>query len=485
MILPTDRLLYIFSLSDTITKINISSTCKKCRDDLRDSFKIPTTIQLSFLEDVRDGSNIILTGPAGCGKTYCLQRLRTKYPESIIFTATTGVGANLIQGITIDYLTTYLKKSDEIPDQYKEFTSLVIDECSMMGETKLLDIDLTLREAFTPSKYFGGIQVILTGDFLQLPPVQDTCFLFSRYFQEMMFKIIYVRKSMRQHDPEFIRCLNSVRIGKCSQDILDYIKSLASTSFPNDGIKPTILTAVNRSANEINDYNNLQLPGEIHTFDRIDDPGNKPGALPKLRIRLSFKIGSQVMLIFNISVQEGLVNGARGVIVDFNPHPVVKFSNLTVTILPYAETICVPTSYSTIGSSIDDILQNASNACELYGRPFHINIYTQYPLVLAWAITIHKSQGLTIDRALINCHKIQQPGMFYTALSRVKDAKSVKLYGFTRSCIRVNIEVVQQLSELIQGTKLSIRGKKNKKYEARRRYLVNHYEELRMLDLYE
>jgi len=440
---------------------------------------MPTKQQFDFLLNVSDGANTMLLGPAGCGKTFCIERLREKYNDySMIFTGTTGMSASNIGGVTVDYVITYLSRATTLSTEMSSFESIVIDECSMMGERKLLDLDLALRKWFSCYEYFGGKQIILMGDFLQLPPVNDSFMIFSAYFTEMNFKVIYINKIHRQNNPEFIRVLNAVRLGKLQKSDVEYLQKMSETSASS---KTTILTAQNKIANAFN-AQKLNALEDIRDFYAIysDNYGlHKEQIQSRLLDRLWLAVGAKVMLTVNLSVRDGLVNGLQGTVIAFNPDPVVLFGTSRVTITKYTDRYVIMNKLAYERISIDYAYDNMIDKHTMLGKKPEIVEIIQYPLKLAWAITIHKSQGLTLDDAIILCDHIYCCGQFYTALSRVRSPENIHLVSFDVRHVRVNKDIVLQLLYLVKGEydKL-IFGAKRKEYERNLLFLTNRFEEL-------
>lgn len=263
-------------------------------------------------------------------------------------------------------------------------------------------------------KPFGGIQLILCGDFLQLPPVVDKtksqkrfCFQSSCWDKciELCFEL---REVHRQKDSEFVSILNSIRIGRVTKEISERLLKTASQKIESDGILATILCSHTNDSKIINTSKLSDLKGEEKIFSS-QDSDNATKLLDMQTVapsKLILKIGAQVMLLKNINVNAGLVNGARGVIVRFEEgYPVVRFKNKK-------EFTARPERWHVKNS-------NGSLFCR-----------RQIPLNLAWAFSIHKSQGLTLDCVEMSLSKIFEAGQAYVALSRAQSLNTLRVLDF-------------------------------------------------------
>jgi len=415
---------------------------REIREALIDIFYIPSVSQLKFYESYKCGDNIIMSGPAGCGKSHCINYIRDHY-DNVLVTATTGYASSLIRGVTIDYYfnkwirsRTY-KNIDQVEPTVR---TLIIDEASMLGESKLHDLDHVLRRMHNLKEPFGGIQIILSGDFLQLEPVRDTSMICSPYIINMGFKLIYMNRIFRQEESLTKRVLNEVRTGKITEPSYGMLQSLQDTIFPDDQIEPSFLMSDNKTVTSYNQTMLDKMEGETMSYEKVVFKSDYvKSRLPDI---LSLKEGAQVMLLYNINLARGLVNGRQGVVIRFmnrldaqsdgTLYPLVKFTNgCTELITPYQE-------YKYISEHKEGIIVRYRVLC-----------CSQIPLRLSWSITIHKSQGTTIDRCVIDCSKIFGPGQFYTALSRCRCLSNIKLIGFRKSCIKVNKRIIEILLLLI------------------------------------
>lgn len=288
--------------------------------------------------------------------------------------------------------------------RWKSCDVLIVDEISMIGGDFFEKLEEIARLVRRNTKPFGGIQLIASGDFLQLPPVDDPQFCFqSDAFKRCNLRVVMLKKIFRQADEEFIRILSDIRVGILTPEgkkRLDACKIDQS-----DGIEPTRLYPHRRSVEDENQKRLAQLPGnalkytahdsgEVHLLKGIIAPDV-----------LILKVGAQVVYLKNDS---GLVNGSRGVVTGFikpegKPWPIVNFGKRCIIV-----------------KSVDFTVE--VNRVILANR-------RQLPLMLAWALTIHKCQGMTLTKAEIHLTKSWENGMVYVALSRVKSLEGAQVYG--------------------------------------------------------
>ena len=329
--------------------------------------------------------------------------------------------------------------------EWKRTQLLIIDEVSMMSKKlfELLDrIGKTIRK--NKEEIFGGIQLIFSGDFYQLPPVGDwgdadtNKFCFESSLWNDTFDIqVEFNENFRQKNEEYIAILNEVRVGKLSKYSKYQLKKRVK-AINNSDIKPIRLFAIKRLASQVNrkELHTLKTETNQYSYTTNYEPSElikssiyyKPPSKTAIKRETEFllktglfeenillKVGSQVMCIANLDVKNGITNGSTGIIIEFNKYPVVRFNNNNVlTISPYT--------------------WKSENI-----KGFGIQ---QVPLILAWAITIHKSQGATLDSAIIDAgNTIFECGHTYVALSRVKDINSLYLSNFDSTKIRVNPKV--------------------------------------------
>ncbi|XP_026686322.1 ATP-dependent DNA helicase PIF1 [Diaphorina citri] len=366
-------------------------TTRKCAKSLDLANTKLTEEQKEVLQAAVSGQNIFFTGSAGTGKSFLLRCLLSALPPDFTAaTASTGAAACLIGGITLHSFAgigsgegTFercleLAKRPQVAQNWRKFKYLVIDEISMVEKDYFEKIEKIARIIRNNNdEPFGGLKLIFCGDFLQLPPVvtgksssKKFCFQ-SEAWARCNLRSFILQTVHRQADPKFVSLLNNIRMGRVTDDIVQTLKLTAKNELEKDGIIPTQLCCRTNEAETINNNKLAQLTGTEKRYDSVDsvsDSKTLNDQTPVSRV-LVLKEGAQVMLLKNINVGSGLVNGARGFVLKFSPEgaPVIKFkSGLVHTLQPEKWVVKCP------------------NGTLLTRR--------QYPLKLAWAFSIHKSQ---------------------------------------------------------------------------------------------
>lgn len=285
-------------------------------------------------------------------------------------------------------------------------------------------------------KPFGGIQLILCGDFLQLPPVSKTLksrplssipdkrFCFQSDSWKNSIGVSYELKIVhRQKDSEFVKMLNLLRLGHVNDDITNRLLATSRQQIESNGILATQLCSHTNDANSINESCLQKLEGDSKIFQAEDNDASSIKQLDSqvpAPGRLELKIGAQVMLLKNVNVSNGLVNGARGIIVGFHSGgvPVVRFRNKR-------EYVAKPEKW-VIKTPVGGVLTRK-----------------QIPLKLAWAFSIHKSQGLTLDCVEMSLSKVFEAGQAYVALSRAQSLQCIRVMDFDPKQVWANPDVLQ------------------------------------------
>ncbi len=414
--------------------------------------------QADALNILKMGHNVFLTGSAGSGKTYVLnayiQYLR-EHSIDVAVTASTGIAATHMGGMTIhawsgigirDYLSDYdidqMEEKKYLWDRFEKVKVLVIDEISMLSGTFLDNLDRLCRSMKRKDdKPFGGIQIVLCGDLFQLPPISKgnapaDFVVHANAWRSMGLAMCYLTEQHRQEDDAFLNILNAIRANSLNQSHLDLLESRIKEYDDEDFQEITKLFTHNADVDTINDR---QLAG-IEDDERIFTMTSKgksnlienltKSCLAPQTLRL--KIGAQVMFVKN-NFDKGYVNGTRGTVVDFDMEmdlPIVKTLD--------GETVTVDTE---------------TWAIEDEGKI--LASITQIPLRHAWAITVHKSQGMSLDAAVIDLTRSFAYGMGYVALSRVRTLKGVHLLGFSEQALQVD-PVILSIDKQLQA--LSERG---------------------------
>ncbi len=286
-----------------------------------------------------------------------------------------------------------------------------------------------IREPFLP---FGGIQIVMSGDFFQLPPVeqdQEPLFAYkSIIWRNLNMRTCYLDKQFRQEDIKFIDILNKIRRNKAGQEELDLLRTRLYKSV-NYHVSPTKIYTHNINVDAINYHELSRIPGEESVYYMTHyGPADLVKFLKKSCLapeELKLKVGAIIMFIKN-NFNSGYVNGTLGKIVDFdsdNDYPVIETKS-------GKKIIAVPTNWC-IQDDNDNIIASIK----------------QIPLRLAWAITVHKSQGMSLDVAEIDLSKSFERGMGYVALSRVRTLDGIRLMGINQLSLKVNQSVVEKDKE--------------------------------------
>ena len=404
-----------------------------------------TECQKKFYDAYFGNRNICLSGPAGTGKSYALKGLcdfLSANGVNVAITATTGVAAYNVGGQTIHSwagiglgdldiidLIEKVSRNKLANNRIVETDLLVIDEVSMLKSDLLDKLDGIFKAIRFSREPFGGLQIIFCGDYLQLTPVwkngEEEMFAFeSDSWKEATPQVVLLTEIVRQHgDKEFAKMLNEVRVGDVSS--VDLLKSRIDISFADDGIDPVFLFCKNSDVDILNKEMLNEIPGTIKRYVAKDtgsdfhtDFFNKHTPIPEI---LELKINAQVMLLKNIDVTKGLVNGSVGKVKGYTPDGVI---------------VHFRTGDHIITNQVTEIREQRPSKGKMLMTVAASR--TQIPLRIAFAITIHKSQGSTLDRAIVDVSSAFAEGMVYVALSRVRNLEALSLTEFRASKIRAN-----------------------------------------------
>lgn len=386
-----------------------------------------------------EGKNVFLTGPAGSGKTFVLNqfiRLARASGKHVSVTATTGLAATHLGGSTI-HSWSGMGIHDDMPPHFIDSLSksrreiiektdvLIIDEISMLHDFRLDIIDEICRVVRKhPDVAFGGIQVVLAGDFFQLPPVNRSDsrvggFVFNSVaWRDMDAVICYLNEQHRQEDERLSDILTALRAGDVRRRHAESL--LARTEIaPPHGTQFTELHTTNVNVDAINEKRLDELDGdELHYAQTTTGSQNYVDTLQRSVLApslLRLKQGALVMAVKN-ATDKRYANGSIGIVKRFeegSEYPVVEFFN-------------------------GRIVSMQPDTWELRDGDKKRASITQIPLRLAWAITVHKSQGMTLDAARIDLRKAFVEGMGYVALSRVKNIDNLYLHGINQMALRVS-----------------------------------------------
>ena len=390
------------------------------------------------------GKSVFLTGRAGTGKTTFLRHITSTTSKRFVVLAPTGVAAINAGGSTIHSffqlpLCPYLPDVKELITEYQtpeRFRSLrkeririirtldllIIDEISMVRADLLDAVDMTLRRYRRNDKPFGGVQVLMIGDAQQLSPVvkenerqymaqvyASPYFFHAKVLQRLEYVTIELQKVHRQKDREFLEILNAVRENRITANVLDTLNARVHAYDDEDTIR---LTTHNSQADSVNFSKLEMLPGEVRMFEAEVEGEFPENSYPADNV-LSLKVGAQVMFIKNDPEGE-YYNGKIGKVEEIKDTGLILVSDnegnmITVT----------PVEWENIQYAIDG--QTGEIIPTIAGK------FRQIPLKVAWAITIHKSQGLTFDRVIIDAGAAFAFGQVYVALSRCRSLEGISL----------------------------------------------------------
>ncbi len=408
---------------------------------------------------INQGENLFITGYAGTGKSYILNKLKKKFQIDV--TSTTGLAAVNVQGQTIhswagvgicnkpvkDVIEKILQRT-KLKKQISECKILAIDEISMLDAKTFDYIDEVLRNLRDGNKPFGGIQILLFGDFFQLPPVEkESGFCFnSKTWQALNLKTIFLEKIYRQNDEKFIKSLNNLRLNRLTDDDirLFYDREVNYNTYESDILH---IFSTNKEADNYNTFKFNSVKKTLHVFNSIDKIHRKRAIIMvekenlderltnfdlktletfdkscKAPSALELKEGCRVMLLKNLNFNKGLINGSTGTVLELKKdeneeYILVRFDN-----------------------GVEEVI--AKHTFEAYRDGEVVVSREQYPLRLAYGITIHKSQGMTLEKLIVDCNRIFECGQVYVALSRIKSLDGLYLKSFNPKKVWANEEVL-------------------------------------------
>ncbi|TCB46774.1 helicase [Acinetobacter terrestris] len=399
--------------------------------------------QETALKLLKAGENVFLTGSAGAGKTYTLNQYinylkARKVPVAI--TASTGIAATHMNGMTIhtwagmgikDFLSDAdlknMKERKYLKEHLENAQVLIIDEISMLHAKQLNLVNQVLKYFKESAEAFGGIQVIVAGDFFQLPPVGKNdernrdkfCFM-SDAWVEAKFRVCYLTEQHRQGNDYLNDILNAIR----SQNITaEHLQALEQTRQQEIGETFTRLYTHNMDVDAINFKHLNAIEADERQFEAVCDGNDKLIETLKSSVRapenLTLKKNAKVMFVKN-NFDMGYINGSLGEVIGFEEDddhgilPKVKLTDGTVLIV-------APETWSVDNDAGKTIAS-----------------FQQIPLRLAWAITIHKSQGMTLEAAEINLAHTFEKGQGYVAISRLKALSGLKLLGINEQALELD-----------------------------------------------
>lgn len=414
-------------------------------------------IQSEALDILKTGANVFLTGEPGSGKTHTVNAyiawLRSHGIEPAI-TASTGIAATHVGGMTIhawsgigvaDSLTPDLIDSiatkEAVVRRVQKTTVLIIDEVSMLSANVLSMVEEVVRTIRHDTRAFGGMQVVLVGDFFQLPPVSRSTpeFAFTADAWRRLNPVVcYLSEQHRQEDPDFLELLSAIRGGTWDHT---HVSSILARECERDGLEDGIpqLFTHNADVDRINSSELAKLASQSHTFvmqgsgAKIIVESLKRGCLSPETLVL--KEGAVVMATKN-NPAAGYANGTLGIVIGFERgtgYPMIETHD-------GREIAIAPADWA--------VEENGKVKAKL----------TQVPLRLAWAITVHKSQGQSLDAAAMDLSRAFEYGQGYVALSRVRSLSGVHLLGWSEQALMVHPQVMALDASLKESSEVAARA---------------------------
>ena len=399
--------------------------------------------QSTALSILKLGHTTFLTGAAGAGKSYALREYIVylkRHGIRYAVTASTGIASTHINGTTIHswsgigikqklfaYDLDALEEKQNLYKRWNETQVLIIDEVSMLHASFVDMLDKVGKHMRRNEKPFGGLQVIFTGDFFQLPPVvrngdeyeNKEVFAFTSVaWKESKPVVCYLTEQFRQDDDKLTSILNAIRSGEVEEDHFEMLKEAHEKAHTEDHIK---LYTHNENVDEINRQAFKKMPGEVRSYHMITK--GKAQLLASLKNNclaeevLQLKVGAKVICIKNAQ-DRSYVNGSMGIVINFDNEgaPIIELTN---------------GKKITVKADSWKIEEDGKVRAELQ----------QLPIKLAWAITVHKSQGMTLDRAEIDLSRSFASGQGYVALSRLKSLEGLHLKGFNPQALMIAEQV--------------------------------------------
>lgn len=402
-------------------------------------------LQLAWQFIENTGTHLFLTGKAGTGKTTFLRRLKEQSPKRMVILAPTGIAAINAGGVTIHSFfqlsfapfvpettfnssQTHYRFSKEKRNIIRSMDLLVIDEISMVRADLLDAIDSALRRYRDREKPFGGVQLLMIGDLQQLAPVvkenewemlknyyETPYFFASRALRETVYMTIELKTVYRQSDTFFLSLLNKIRENQADDEVLNELNRRYQPGFrPRKEEGYIRLTTHNYQAQKVNDNELASLPGQTYSF-RAEIDGTFPEYLYPADEVLTIKAGAQIMFLKNDpSSEKRYYNGMIGEVAAVNDVGMIVRGKDNGN-----EFQLLPEEWGNYKYVLNEETKEITEEIE--------GTFRQYPIRLAWAITIHKSQGLTFERAIIDARNSFAHGQTYVALSRCKTLEGMVL----------------------------------------------------------
>ena len=428
-------------------------------------------LQLAWQFIENTGTHLFLTGKAGTGKTTFLKRLREHTPKRMVVLAPTGIAAINAGGVTIHSFfqlsfapfvpeTTFnsaqmhYRFSKEKRNIIRSMDLLVIDEISMVRADLLDAVDAALRRYRDREKPFGGVQLLMIGDLQQLAPVvkdsewellknhyETPYFFASRALRETVYMTIELKKVYRQSDTFFLSLLNKIRENKADDEVLNELNRRYQPGFhPRKEEGYIRLTTHNYQAQQVNDRELASLPGRAYSF-RAEVEGNFPEYSYPADEVLTIKEGAQIMFLKNdVSSEKRYYNGMIGEVVSVDAKGMTVCGKDSTYVFQL-----LPEEWGNYKYVLNEDTKDITEEIE--------GVFRQYPIRLAWAITIHKSQGLTFERAIIDARNSFAHGQTYVALSRCKTLEGMVLETPLRREAIISDRIVDDFTKNVEQNK--------------------------------
>ena len=415
--------------------------------------------QQAAYDAICEGRSIFLTGSGGTGKSYLIGEVYTAFhagTRALSLTAMTGCAALLLHprartlhswaGIGLGDAPTHVlvetvRVNRRAATRWRVTDTLVIDEVSMLTPDLFEKLDAVGRAIRRNSRPFGGLQLVFVGDFHQLPPVSagETRFVFeSPLWTALGLEVHELTEIVRQKDPVFQTILGEARRGRLTPESIAILQTRIGLDYSNLQIQPSMVFTRRAQVQDINRKHFDALTTQKHTYkavtlatmNMVGDPGI-PRAIQKLDKvasyvpELTLAVGAQVMLLMN-DIESGLTNGSRGVVVGFerDEEPEKTNPDALIPLVKFCGGQVVPIKRHKWDTDLDGVSR------------------TQYPLTLAYAVTIHKTQGSTLDCALIDVgERTFEYGQAYVALSRVKSLEALYIHDFHPGAFKAHPKV--------------------------------------------
>lgn len=401
--------------------------------------RISNMNQEQALEVLKSGGNVFLTGEAGTGKSYTVSQFVKWLKENgrrYAITATTGIAASHINGVTIhswigmgikrnlkEDQVRFIKNNQWIAEKIRETRVLIIDEISMLDAVALTDVDKILRAVLDKDRAFGGMQMVFVGDFFQLPPVvtgnEERHFAFEAEAWELAsLNVCYLTEQHRQTEGKFLEILSGIRHQHITEEHLQILSQCQMQQIPE-----TKLFTHNVDVDALNERKLSEIEEKEYTYT-MRSGGNEHLVQTLKRQCLSPEILTlkkrAVVMFTRNNFDKGYVNGTTGKVVDFQHGlPLVELKNGQKVVPDEAE-------------------------WKLESRRGNEGWIKQIPLKLAWAITVHKSQGMSLDTAAIDLSKVFEYGQGYVAISRMVSLDGLHLTGVSEDVFKMHPTVIEQ-----------------------------------------